>query len=125
MIALGDINGDKYDDIITTSSKTDTMSVMLNNGDGTFQSHVDYPTAELGSVVLLADVNGRLEGAVEEIVRYASPVMFMRCTVTRDYQMNGHDYREGDKRSESYLTLVFEQRGDQWLMVQDQNTPIK
>jgi ketosteroid isomerase-like protein len=35
------------------------------------------------------------------------------------------DYREGDKRSESYLTLVFEQRGDQWLMVQDQNTPIK
>src|SRR6266702_7859430 len=43
--------------------------------------------------LLLADVNGRLEGAVEEIVRYASPVMFMRRTVTRDYQMNGHDYR--------------------------------
>jgi cytochrome P450 len=47
--------------------------------------------------LLLSDVNGRLEGAVEEIVRYASPVMFMRRTVTRDYQMNGHDYREGDK----------------------------
>jgi len=47
--------------------------------------------------LLLADVNARLEGAVEEIVRYASPVMFMRRTVTRDYQMNGHDYHEGDK----------------------------
>jgi methyl-branched lipid omega-hydroxylase len=47
--------------------------------------------------LLLADVNGRLDGAVEEIVRYASPVMFMRRTVTRDYQMNGHDYHEGDK----------------------------
>jgi cytochrome P450 len=47
--------------------------------------------------LLLADVNGRLEGAVEEIVRYASPVIFMRRTVTRDYQMNGHDYHEGDK----------------------------
>ena len=35
------------------------------------------------------------------------------------------DYREGEKRSESYLTLVFENRGDEWLMVQDQNTPIK
>jgi ketosteroid isomerase-like protein len=35
------------------------------------------------------------------------------------------DYREGDKRSESYLTLVFERRGDEWLMVQDQNTPVK
>ena len=47
--------------------------------------------------LLLADVNGRLPGAVEEIVRYASPVMFMRRTVTRDYRMNGHDYHEGDK----------------------------
>jgi ketosteroid isomerase-like protein len=35
------------------------------------------------------------------------------------------DYREGAKRSESYLTLVFENRGREWLMVQDQNTPIK
>ena len=35
------------------------------------------------------------------------------------------DYREGEKRAESYLTLVFENRGGDWLMVQDQNTPIK
>jgi methyl-branched lipid omega-hydroxylase len=47
--------------------------------------------------LLLADLDGRIAGAVEEIVRYASPVMFMRRTVTRGYRMNGHDYREGDK----------------------------
>ncbi len=47
--------------------------------------------------LLAADLDGRLEGAVEEIVRYASPVMFMRRTVTRDYRMNGHVYHEGDK----------------------------
>jgi methyl-branched lipid omega-hydroxylase len=47
--------------------------------------------------LLLTDIDGRLGGAVEEIVRYASPVMFMRRTVTRDYQMNGYDYHEGDK----------------------------
>ena len=47
--------------------------------------------------LLLADLSGRLEGAVEEIVRYSSPVMFMRRTVTRDYQMNGQDYHEGEK----------------------------
>ena len=34
------------------------------------------------------------------------------------------DYREDEKRSESYLTLAFERRGEQWLMVQDQNTPV-
>jgi len=47
--------------------------------------------------LLLADLEGRLPGAVEEIVRYASPVIFMRRTLTRDYSMNGQDYRAGDK----------------------------
>jgi cytochrome P450 len=47
--------------------------------------------------LLLDDLEGRIGGAVEEIVRYASPVLFMRRTLTRDYTMNGHDYREGDK----------------------------
>jgi hypothetical protein len=28
-------------------------------------------------------------------------------------------------REESYLTLVFQERGGKWLMVQDQSTPIK
>jgi ketosteroid isomerase-like protein len=36
------------------------------------------------------------------------------------------DYREPPAvRSESFLTLVFQRRGGKWLMVQDQNTPIK
>jgi methyl-branched lipid omega-hydroxylase len=53
--------------------------------------------------LLLAEANepdrldARLQGAVEEVVRYASPVMFMRRTLTRDYTMNGQDYAEGDK----------------------------
>jgi methyl-branched lipid omega-hydroxylase len=47
--------------------------------------------------LLLADIDGRMPGAVEEIVRYVSPVMWMRRTVTQDYRMNGHEYHEGDK----------------------------
>jgi cytochrome P450 len=47
--------------------------------------------------LLLADIENRIEGTVEEVVRYASPVLFMRRTLTRDYTMNGQDYREGDK----------------------------
>jgi ketosteroid isomerase-like protein len=36
------------------------------------------------------------------------------------------DYREPpDVRSESHLTLVFQRLGGRWLMVHDQNTPIK
>ena len=47
--------------------------------------------------LLQADLENRIGGAVEEIVRYASPVLFMRRTLTQDYSMNGQDYREGDK----------------------------
>jgi methyl-branched lipid omega-hydroxylase len=47
--------------------------------------------------LLLADLEGRLGGAVEEIVRYASPVLYMRRTLTRDYTMNGQDYHRDDK----------------------------
>ncbi|MEU0564952.1 cytochrome P450 [Nonomuraea sp. NPDC005983] len=45
----------------------------------------------------LEDFEGRAPGAVEEIVRLASPVNFMRRKATRDHEMNGHLYRKGDK----------------------------
>jgi cytochrome P450 len=54
----------------------------------------EYPRQR---ALLLAGFENRIEGAVEEIVRYASPVIFMRRTLTRDYTMNGQDYRAGDK----------------------------
>ena len=45
----------------------------------------------------LEDIDGHAPGAVEEIVRLASPVNFMRRKVTRDHEMNGHLYRKGEK----------------------------
>jgi cytochrome P450 len=45
----------------------------------------------------MADFEALAPTAVEEIVRWASPVIFMRRTVTRDVELNGHQYREGDK----------------------------
>ncbi|HUZ51588.1 MAG TPA: cytochrome P450 [Streptosporangiaceae bacterium] len=47
--------------------------------------------------LLLADFDSRIAGAVEEIVRYVSPVIWMRRSVTRDVVVNGHQFREGDK----------------------------
>ncbi len=35
--------------------------------------------------------------AVEEIVRWATPVVFMRRTATRDVTVGGHDFKAGDK----------------------------
>ena len=47
--------------------------------------------------LLLADFDGRIGPAVEEIVRYVSPVIWMRRTLTRDTVMNGYAYRENDR----------------------------
>jgi cytochrome P450 len=47
--------------------------------------------------LLLEDFDARIGGAVEEIVRYSTPVIYMRRNVTRDHEMNGHTYRAGDK----------------------------
>jgi methyl-branched lipid omega-hydroxylase len=47
--------------------------------------------------LLLGDLDGRIGPAVEEIVRYVSPVIWMRRTLTQDTVMNGHAYRCNDK----------------------------
>ena len=47
--------------------------------------------------LLLEDLEGRLPGAVEEIVRYATPVTWMRRNLTRDTELLGHTYRAGDR----------------------------
>ena len=63
---------------------------------------LDYVTSRLTDhpdqrKTWLEDFEGVAPTAVEEIVRVASPVIFMRRTATQDYTMNGQDYREGDK----------------------------
>jgi cytochrome P450 len=43
------------------------------------------------------DIDGVTATAVEEIVRVASPVTFMRRTATRATSVGGHDFEEGDR----------------------------
>lgn len=45
----------------------------------------------------LSDLERYLPTAVEEIVRVASPVIWMRRSLTQDFDLNGHRFAEGDK----------------------------
>jgi len=47
--------------------------------------------------IWMADVDGVSATAVDEIVRWGSPVIWMRRTATQDVTVNGYDYHEGDK----------------------------
>ena len=55
--AIGDLNGDGKPDIAVANSDTDTVSVLLNRGDGTFEPKVDYPTGSAPISVAVADLN--------------------------------------------------------------------
>jgi methyl-branched lipid omega-hydroxylase len=77
--------------VLLVVAGNETTRNALSHGLILFTEHPDQ------RALLLADMENRLEGAVEEIVRYASPVLFMRRTLTEDYTMNGHDYRKDDK----------------------------
>jgi cytochrome P450 len=52
----------------------------------------------------LADLDGHAATAAEEIVRWASPVMHMRRTLTRDTTFAGVDMRKGDKLAMWYIS---------------------
>ncbi|MEV4246280.1 cytochrome P450 [Streptosporangium canum] len=47
--------------------------------------------------LLVDDFDGHIPGAVDEIIRYSTPVIQFRRTVTREYEMGGQAYRKGDK----------------------------
>jgi|SRR5580704_2321299 len=46
-VAVGDFNRDGNSDIAVVNSTSNTVSVLLGNGDGTFKSKVDYATGTL------------------------------------------------------------------------------
>jgi cytochrome P450 len=46
---------------------------------------------------LIEDFDGRINGAVEEFVRWATPVMTFRRTAIADFELNGQQIRRGER----------------------------
>jgi methyl-branched lipid omega-hydroxylase len=77
--------------ILLVVAGNETTRTAISHALNLFTEHPDQ------RALLLADLEGRLPSTVEEIVRYVSPVIFMRRSVTRDCTLNGHSFREGDR----------------------------
>jgi YD repeat-containing protein len=52
-LAMGDVNGDSIADIVATKETDNTVAVLLNNGDGSFQSAVTYAVGAKPVAVVL------------------------------------------------------------------------
>jgi hypothetical protein len=57
-VSAVDLNGDGKLDLVVASSKANAASILLGNGNGTFQSAVTYPVGARPSGVAVADFNG-------------------------------------------------------------------
>lgn len=58
------------------------------------QALTDFPEQRAW---LMADLDGRMPSAVEEIVRWATPIMTFRRTAARDCELGGQQITAGDK----------------------------
>ena len=52
----------------------------------------------------LVDDRSLLPSAIDEMLRYASPVMYMRRTAPEDFELRGQTIREGDKMALWYIS---------------------
>jgi uncharacterized repeat protein (TIGR01451 family) len=57
-LVYGDFNGDGKIDLATVNSTANTVSVLLGNGDGTFQGKVDYAVGAQPLSLVVGDFNG-------------------------------------------------------------------
>jgi cholest-4-en-3-one 26-monooxygenase len=76
----------------------ETTRNAIAHGMNAFLDHPDQ------WALLVSDPDRYIGGAVEEILRWASPVMFFRRNCTRDIELGGQLIREGEKISLWYIS---------------------
>ena len=57
-VATGDFNGDGKTDLVTANSTANTISVLIGNGNGSFQAKVDYNVGSQPVSLAVGDFNG-------------------------------------------------------------------
>jgi len=77
--------------ILLSVAGHETTRTALNHGITHLSQNPDQ------RALFLADIEGVMSTTVEEIVRYASPVVWMRRTLTQDYVLSDHEFHRGDK----------------------------
>ena len=96
------VHHDLGEDLLTPSEISSFFILLAVAGNDTTRNAISYGLDLLSKhpdqrAVWQDDVEGVMPTAVEEIVRVASPVTFMRRTLTRAASVGGRQFDEGDK----------------------------
>jgi len=57
-VATGDFNGDGIPDLVVANENNNNVSVLLGNGDGTFQQQTTWATDQVPESIVVGDFNG-------------------------------------------------------------------
>jgi cytochrome P450 len=97
-LVQAEVDGDRLSDpeigaffVLLAVAGNDTTRNTISHG---LKALCDQPDQRR---LLLEDFEGRVDGAVEEMVRWGTPVMTFRRTATRDVELRGAPIAEGDK----------------------------
>ncbi len=95
--ALSDVDVGKFFGLLVTAGNETTRNA-LSHALALLTEHPDQRD------LLLADLDERLPAMVEEVVRYATPVTWMRRNVTTDVDLCGQTYHAGDRVIMYYIS---------------------
>jgi len=97
LLAEAEIDGERLDD---EALLHETLLILIGGDEttrhvisGGMEALIRHPDARRA----LEDGPGRIPVAVEEMLRWVSPIANMNRTATRDVELGGHEIREGDR----------------------------
>jgi cytochrome P450 len=93
-----EVDGDRLTDsdiaaffVLLTVAGNDTTRQTISHG---LKALTDFPDQRAW---LVEDFDNRIGGAIEEFIRWATPVMTFRRTAAKDFELNGQTIRAGEK----------------------------
>jgi hypothetical protein len=99
-VAVGDFNGDGKQDLAVVNTGDQTVSILLGDGDGTFQPAVNYPVPGAPGLLAVGDFNG--DGKLDLAVANGSVVSILLGNGDGTFQANV-DYNAGGQTTSVYV----------------------
>jgi cholest-4-en-3-one 26-monooxygenase len=95
--SLSDMDFNLFFMLLSVAGNETTRNA-ISHGMNAFLEHPDQ------YALLVSDPARYIPGAVEEILRWATPVMYFRRNATKDFELRGETIRAGDKISLWYIS---------------------